>query len=121
MQQGDRSSRALRPVALVLADIGGYTRFIRLHALSVVHAQEIVTELLEAVIDRAEHPLRLNKLEGDAAFLSAELQAGRRRCAVCSPRCAHSAKPSPLAGPSWPNTGMVADPATPAASWTAST
>ena len=41
----------------------------RLHALSVVQAEEIVTELLEALIDRAEHPLRLNKFEGDAAFL----------------------------------------------------
>jgi hypothetical protein len=76
MQPDDGSTSALRPVALVLADIGGYTRFIRLHALSVVHAEEIVTELLEAVIDRAEHPLRLNKLEGDAAFLYAEVQAG---------------------------------------------
>jgi Protein of unknown function (DUF2652) len=76
MQQGDGSSSALRPVALVLADIGGYTRFMRLHAVSVVHAEAIVTEPLEAVIDRAEHPLRLNKLEGDAAFLYAEVQAG---------------------------------------------
>lgn len=68
LQQGDGSSSALRPVALVLADVGGYARFMRLHALSVVQAEEIVTELLDAVMTEPEHPLRLNKLEGRCGF-----------------------------------------------------
>jgi hypothetical protein len=61
------------PVALVIVDIGGYTRFIRANRTTLVHAQEIVALLLENVIDNASYPLTLNKLEGDAAFLYAEL------------------------------------------------
>jgi hypothetical protein len=57
---------------LVVADISGYTSFIKHRNLSLVHAESIITALLESVIDRAEHPLRLNKLEGDAAMLWAE-------------------------------------------------
>ena len=60
-------------VALVIADIGGYTRFIRLHKTALLHAQEIISQLLEAIIDRASLPLTLNKLEGDAALLFAEI------------------------------------------------
>ncbi len=56
---------------LVLADIGGYTRFIKMHETSLVHAERIITDLLESVIDGAEFPLTLNKLEGDAALFYA--------------------------------------------------
>jgi class 3 adenylate cyclase len=62
-----------KQVALVIVDISGYTRFIRSKKMSAIHAEEIIFELLEAVIDRAEHPLTLNKLEGDAVFLYAEM------------------------------------------------
>jgi len=58
---------------LLIADVSGYTHFIRHRAVSLAHAESIVTELLESVIDRAEHPLILNKLEGDAALLYAEV------------------------------------------------
>lgn len=61
----------LTHVALVIADIGGYTRFIKLHKTALLHAQEIISQLIEAVIDRAAVPLTLNKLEGDAALLFA--------------------------------------------------
>jgi len=63
----------IRKVALVIVDISGYTQFIRLQKLSAVHAEEIIFDLLEAVIDHADYPLTLNKLEGDAAFLYAKL------------------------------------------------
>ena len=53
---------------LVIADIGGYTRFMRLHRMSLAHAQENTDRLLEAVIDAAPR-LRLVNVEGDAAFL----------------------------------------------------
>ena len=56
---------------LVLVDISGYTQFLKLHSMSMIHAEEIITQLLEAVIDKSEHPLILNKMEGDAAFLYA--------------------------------------------------
>ena len=56
---------------LVLADIGGYTRFIKFHDLALVHAETIITDLLESVIDSSAHPLTLNKLEGDAALFYA--------------------------------------------------
>ncbi len=53
---------------LVIADIGGYTRFMRLHRMSLAHAQENTLSLLDAVIDAAPK-LRLVGIEGDAAFL----------------------------------------------------
>jgi hypothetical protein len=62
---------------LVLIDISGYTRFINWPRTSILHAEQIITELLEEVIDRAEHPLILNKLEGDAAFLYMESRPER--------------------------------------------
>lgn len=53
---------------LLIADIGGYTRFMKLHRLSLAHAQENTARLLEATIDAAPR-LHLAGLEGDAAFL----------------------------------------------------
>lgn len=49
---------------LVLVDISGYTEFIKRRRLSLVHAEEIISALLESVIDQTEHPLVLNKLAG---------------------------------------------------------
>jgi len=53
---------------LVIADIGGYTPFMRLHRTSLAHAQDVVARLLEAIIDAAPN-LSLIEVEGDAAFL----------------------------------------------------
>jgi class 3 adenylate cyclase len=62
----------IKKVFLVLADISGYTGFMRTHqANDLIHAETIITELLEAVIDASQFPLTLSKLEGDAAFLYA--------------------------------------------------
>ena len=61
---------------LVIADISGYTAFINERPTSLLHAEQIITELMEAVIDRAAHPLEVNKLEGDAALLFGEVAAG---------------------------------------------
>lgn len=68
-----------KKVALVIVDISGYTHFIRAQKQSAIHAEEIIFDLLEAVIEKAEHPLTLNKLEGDALFLYAE--AGEKEMA----------------------------------------
>jgi hypothetical protein len=62
-----------RRALLLIADIGGYTRFMRVHRINLAHAQYVVAQLLEAVIDAAEPKLTLAKLEGDAAFFYALL------------------------------------------------
>lgn len=59
---------------LVIVDISGYTEFITNRTVSLLHAELIITELMEAVIDRAGHPLTVNKLEGDAALLFREFE-----------------------------------------------
>ena len=59
---------AVRPTLLLIADIAGYTRFTKMHFMSLIHAQDVVAQLLEAVIDAAAPALKLAKLEGDAAF-----------------------------------------------------
>ena len=66
---------------LLIADISGYTNFVKLHNLRkkpVVgkfladnfefHAEAIISDLLETIIEVIEPVLKLNKLEGDAAF-----------------------------------------------------
>jgi hypothetical protein len=55
---------------LMLADIAGYTEFMRLHRLNLAHSQEITQQLLESMLD-AVPALRLVEVEGDALFLSA--------------------------------------------------
>jgi hypothetical protein len=57
----------IQRAVLVIADIGGYTRFMKLTRWNLAHAQQVVAELLEAVIDAAGL-LKLSKLEGDAAL-----------------------------------------------------
>jgi hypothetical protein len=59
------SERAL----LLIADIGGYTEYMRTHRMSLAHAEVNTARLLEAVIDAASD-FELIEIEGDAAFLS---------------------------------------------------
>jgi hypothetical protein len=61
----------LRKAALVLSDISGYTNFLQLHTMSLLHAEKIITELMEAVIDASRHPLQLYKLQGDSLLFYA--------------------------------------------------
>lgn len=56
---------------LLVADISGYTRFMRLHAVSVSHAKQIVVRLLKSVIYASKPPLKVAELEGDAVFFYA--------------------------------------------------
>jgi hypothetical protein len=69
-------SRAL----LVIADIGGYTNYMRLHRLSLAHAQANTARLLEAAIGAAPQ-LELVEIEGDAAFMSAPPPEDEAACA----------------------------------------
>jgi uncharacterized protein DUF2652 len=62
---------AIEKALLLIADIGGYTRFMKGHRFGLAHAQDTVAQLLEAIID-ASGRFKLAKLEGDAAFLYAK-------------------------------------------------
>jgi hypothetical protein len=57
----------IRHAVLLIADIGGYTRYMHWNRMHLAHAQLTVATLLESVID-AGKGLKLAKLEGDAAF-----------------------------------------------------
>ncbi|HET9420144.1 MAG TPA: DUF2652 domain-containing protein [Nocardioides sp.] len=54
---------------LLLADIGGYTDYMRTHRMSLAHAEVNTSRLLERVVDAAPD-FELIEIEGDAAFLS---------------------------------------------------
>lgn len=58
-------------VVLILADISGYTRFMLANQTALVHAQMVITKLLEAIIREVEIPLKVKEIEGDAVFLYA--------------------------------------------------
>jgi class 3 adenylate cyclase len=64
------NSAGLGEALLVIADIRGYTPFMKSHWRSLAHAQDIVARLLEAVIDAAPGLTPL-EIEGDAAFFYA--------------------------------------------------
>jgi len=66
----------LTHACLVIVDISGYTAFIHERQTSLLHAEQIISELMETVIDRAAHPLTVNKLEGDAALMYSECEDG---------------------------------------------
>jgi hypothetical protein len=55
-----------RQLFLILIDISGYTRFTRLHRLSAMHAEQIISDLLESIIRRATFPLVVHELLGDS-------------------------------------------------------
>jgi hypothetical protein len=61
---------------LVIADISGYTDYVVTSPLE--YAEDVVADMTAAVVERLEPILRVNKLEGDAAFgyaLEEELDA----------------------------------------------
>ena len=59
-------------VVLLIADIGGYTRYMAANRLALTHAHYVVGRLLETVIDASRPFLNLSKLEGDAALFWAD-------------------------------------------------
>jgi Protein of unknown function (DUF2652) len=63
-------------VLLLILDISGYTKFMVSTSSTLVHGQLIISELIEALIDRAQLPLRILELEGDAILLFAFREPG---------------------------------------------
>jgi uncharacterized protein DUF2652 len=57
---------------LLIADIGGYTRYMAANRVALTHAHYVVGRLLETVIDAGRPWLKLSKLEGDAALFWAD-------------------------------------------------
>jgi hypothetical protein len=53
---------------LLIADIGGYTTYMRTHRMSLAHAEVNTARLLGTIVDAAPD-LDLVEIEGDAAFL----------------------------------------------------
>ena len=80
-------SRAL----LLIADIGGYTKYMSLHRMNLAHAQANVARLLEAVIDAAADELELVDVEGDAVFFSREADGDPARTATDAALAMHRA------------------------------
>jgi uncharacterized protein YndB with AHSA1/START domain len=58
---------------LLLADITGYTRY--MGDTELTHAQDVVADLLETIVDAIEPSFQLSKLEGDAAFAYANTES----------------------------------------------
>jgi hypothetical protein len=66
---------------LLIADIGGYTDYMRFHRMSLAHAEVNTARLLEKVIDAAPG-FDLIEIEGDAAFLSRQADPLDREATV---------------------------------------
>ncbi|MGI9821931.1 DUF2652 domain-containing protein [Agromyces sp. Marseille-Q5079] len=60
---------------LLIADIGGYTDYMSSHRMSLAHAEVNTARMLERMIDAAPG-FDLIEIEGDAAFLSRQAEAG---------------------------------------------
>ena len=56
---------------IILFDISGYTNFIRMHKVSLLHAEKIIGELMESFLDAVEAPVIAHEILGDAISLFA--------------------------------------------------
>ena len=61
----------IRQLYFVIADISGYTQFVKLHRQSLLHAEKIIGNLLEAVMSEVKEPLQVHELLGDAVTIYA--------------------------------------------------
>lgn len=61
----------IKPIFIILVDISGYTRFIKFHKISLLHAEMIVAELMESVLAQVEVPVIAHEILGDAISLYA--------------------------------------------------
>lgn len=56
---------------LLVADISGYTNFMRRHAIATSHAKQIIVRLIKTIMNASRPPLKVAELEGDAVFFYA--------------------------------------------------
>lgn len=71
MAKGTGMAKGTIKGILLVADISGYTNFVRQHARSASHARQIVVRLLKSMIAESGPPLTVGELEGDAVFFYA--------------------------------------------------
>jgi hypothetical protein len=64
---------ATRRALLLIADIGGYTEYMQFHRSILGHAEAATSRMLDKVVDAARD-FDLIEIEGDAAFLSREIE-----------------------------------------------
>ena len=64
---------ATRRALLLIADIGGYTEYMQFHRSILGHAEAATTRMLDKIVDAAQG-FELIEIEGDAAFLSRDLE-----------------------------------------------
>lgn len=62
---------SIKPLFIIIVDISGYTNFIRLHKMSLLHAEKIIGELMECMLDEVESPVVVHEILGDAISLYA--------------------------------------------------
>ena len=63
---------ATRQAILLIADIGGYTEYMNFHRSVLGHAEAATTRMLDKIVDAARG-FELIEIEGDAAFLSRDV------------------------------------------------
>lgn len=68
-ERGDRLKSETERAVLLLADISGYTGFMTRTGRSLSHAQAIITELLNSIINEIEIPLHVVEIEGDSVYV----------------------------------------------------
>jgi hypothetical protein len=75
-----------QPTCFLIADISGYTGY--LADVELDHAQDILADLIGAIVTALRPNFRLAKLEGDAAFTFATVETidGRQGRRVDAPR-----------------------------------
>lgn len=58
-------------IFIILVDISGYTKFIKYHKSALLHAEKIVSELMEAILREVEVPVVAHEILGDAISMYA--------------------------------------------------
>ncbi len=56
---------------LIVADISGFTRFMKTQIISISHAKQVIVRLLKSIIKVSKTPVKIAELEGDAVFFYA--------------------------------------------------
>ena len=56
----------IKPIFIMIVDISGYTRFIQYHKVSLIHAEKIISELMESILAQVEVPVHAHEILGDA-------------------------------------------------------
>ncbi len=62
----------IKSIFIIILDISGYTRFISQHKMDLLHAEGIIAELMEAIIDTVRVPINTHEILGDAVTFYAE-------------------------------------------------